>query len=144
MKAHLATKVLNFVSVSSALTKRALDEVQTHRQVREKAAALRPTILQRMVETGTVAENQKQAAEAMLASHPETLGLLQNAVEKIAELRGQIQKQASDLGQGVDPREAGTQKASSAEYDSLTSPFVGRRTSQKKASDMAILSVLNR
>lgn len=144
MNPALATKALNYVAVSSALTKKALDELSVHRASQQKAAAARPELLKRMIEVGAVAEHQKQAAEAMLGSHAETLGLLKMAVERIAKLKEQTQKQASDLGQAVDPKEAGVSGEAklAGDYDSLTDPHVGRKTSQKKASDVAILRVL--
>ena len=142
MNAALATKAVNYVAVSSALTKRALDELSVHRTGQEKAASLRPDLLKRMLEVGAVAEHQKEAAEAMLASHAETMNLLKLAVDKIAAL--QAQKRASDLGEGVDAGEVDATSAKEAgDYDSLNDNYAGRRTSRRKASDLAILSVLN-
>ncbi len=143
MNAALATKTVNYVAVSSALTKRALDELSVHRASQEKAATLRPDLLKRMLEVGAVGEHQKQAAEAMLGSHAETLNLLKLAIDKIGQLQSQAQKQASDLGQGVDAGEAGVSPKLAGDYDSLTDGYVGRKTSQRKASDAAILSVLS-
>lgn len=140
MKPNFAKKILGHVAVSSELTKRALDELQVHRSAQTKAAALRSDLLKRLVETGCVGEHQKQAAEAMLGSHAETMGLLKAAVDKLAVFQAQLQKQAGDLGQGVDPKDAGSTKTAS--YDSLNDPFVGRKTSQRKASDDAIAKVL--
>ena len=140
MNPQLSNKVLNYVAVSSALTKKALDELQVHRAAQQKAASVRPELLARMLQVGAIAEHQKQAGEAMLASHPETLSLLKLAVDKIEKLQGQVQKSAADLGQGVEDN-AGVKTA--GDYDSMNDPFVGRRTSQRKASDVAILRVLN-
>jgi len=140
MNPAIATKALNYVAVSSQLVKRALDEVQVHRAAQQKAAAMRGNVLALMLKTGSVAEHQKDAAEAMLGSHAETMGLLKTAIEKLATLKGQLQKQAADLGQGVDEHDVGG--AQQAGYDSLEDGYVGRKTSQKKASDEAILKVL--
>ena len=142
MNAALAQKGLNYVQVSSVLTKRALDELSVHRAAQTKAAALRPDILKQMLEIGAVGEHQKEAAEAMLASHPETIGLLKLALDKIAKLQATITKHAVDLGEGVDDKEAGSVKTA-GDYDSLTDGYVGRKTGRRKASDEAILSVLN-
>lgn len=144
MKPQFANKVLKYVEINSALLKRALDELQTHRALQKKAADQRPAILQRMIEIGCVTENTKQAAEAMLAGHAETLGLLKSATDKIAELRERIQKQASELGRGEEPGTTGVPGVKTAsDYDSLSDGYVGRKTSQRKASDEAILRVLN-
>jgi hypothetical protein len=52
------------------------------------------------------------------------------------------EKAASDLGHAVSDKEAGVKSVSQVR-DSLNDPYVGRRTSEKKASDLAILAVLN-
>jgi len=145
MNPQQATTALNYVAVTSALTKRALDEVQVHRTSQEKAASLRPTVLQQLIDAGCVGQHQKEAAEAMLGSHAETLQLLKSAATKIAEQQKQISKTASDLGRGIDHKEAGLGKSAAAEgsYNSLTDGYVGRKTSEKKASDEAILRVLS-
>lgn len=145
MNAALATKAINYVAVSSALTKRALDELSVHRTAQQKAASLRSDVLQLMLQVGAVGEHQKQAAEAMLGSHAETMGLLKLAVEKIGLLQSKLQKAAGDLGEGVEADEAGglTAGKQAGDYDSLSDPYVGRKTSRRKASDEAILAVLN-
>jgi len=135
----LANAALNTVAVYSALTKKALDEVSTHREAQEKAASVRPDLLNLMLETGAVTEEQKEAADAMLGSHAETLGLLKSALTKMAEFKTQIEKQASELGRPDDDTSLG---GALGDYDSLSDGYVGRKTSQKKASDEAILSVL--
>ena len=141
MDATLANKALNVVAVNSALVKRSLDEVSVHRSSQEKAASLRPALLAQMLETGCVAQHQKQAADAMLCSHAETLGLLKMAVDKIAKLQAQVQKTAGDLGHGVDEDSTGAVKTA-GDYNSVEDSYVGRKTGQRKASDEAILKVL--
>jgi hypothetical protein len=140
MNQQLATKALNYVAVTSALTKRALDELSVHQTSQEKAASMRGDVLDTLVNAGCVGDHQKQAAEAMLGSHAETLGLLKSAAEKIGKLQEQVVKQASDLGQGEDPASVG---GSTPDYDSINDGYVGRKTGEKKASDLAILKVLD-
>lgn len=144
MNPQLANQALNIVAVASATVKKACDEIQVHRSSQQKAASLRAELLDHMLKAGTVSEHTKQAAEAMLGSHAETMGLLKSAVDVIVKLRGQIQKQAGELGQGVDPKEAGMapSEKQAGDYDSLTDPFVGRKTGRLKASDVALQRVL--
>ena len=142
MNTTLATKALNYVQVSSALTKRALDELSVHRAAQEKAASMRAEILSRMIEVGAVAEHQKTAADAMLASHPETLNLLKMAIDKLAKMQGALQKHAVDLGEGVNETEAGAQTKTAGDYDSITDGYVGRKTGKRKASDVALMTGL--
>ncbi len=138
---HLLDDVLKFVEVSSFGMKRAMDEIDVHRTQQVKAAALQPPLLEKLLGLGLVGQTQKAAAAAMLGSHAETLNLFGALVEKYAALK--TEKVAKDhLGGGVDPKQAGL-APSSPESDSTTSPWVGRHTGEKKASDLAILAVLD-
>ena len=67
MNSNLAAKAINYVAVSSALTKKALDEISLHRDAQTKAASLRPALVQRMLDTGCITVEEKTAAEAMRA-----------------------------------------------------------------------------
>lgn len=138
MDQNLHPKMLRYVAVSSALAKKALDELGIHQQDAGKAAALRPDVLQQMLETETLAAGQKEAADKMLSTHEGTVQLLRNAITKIAEL-AKNQKQAGDLGQGVtDPAVA----AAASGADVNNPHYVGGRTSVKKASDIALMEGL--
>lgn len=127
-------KTLEFVQAVSVFGKKAMDEVTAHREKVKQAAALRPAILQSLLDTGTIEPGQKEAADAALADHAQTMQLLKNAVTKIAEHT----KTAGDNRLG---HAEGSEKAAQ-EFDSLTSPFVGQRTSVKKASDRALFAGL--
>ena len=141
MNTHLANKTLDYVKVSSATVRRALDEINVHRAGTEKAASLREPTLKLLLDANCIDKSQKEAAEAMLGSHAETHSLLKNAAQKIAQLQS-AQKAAGDLGRGVDSKTAGL-SSGGEEYDSLTDGYVGKKTSLKKASDQAILAVLD-
>lgn len=128
---------LQFVEVASFGMKRACDELIVHRSMQKKASDLAPELLSLMLKTGAVRNDQKDAAAAMLGSHAETLQLLKSAVEELHKQKTQsLTKKAGDLGTGVDDN-------NKPGYDSLTSNYVGRKTGEKKASDMAILRVLD-
>jgi hypothetical protein len=100
-----------------------------------------PGVLETMLKEKVIHKEQKQAAAAMLASLPETLALLKSAVEKIGEY-ARSEKRAGDLGGPADSKTAaavgGNGPGTAGHYDSLTDPLVGRRTSLKKASDIAL------
>jgi hypothetical protein len=131
----------NFVAISSALNQRALDEVNVHRAAQEKAASLRDGVLKDMLDVGCVEPHQKQAAEAMLASHAETLGLLKEAMSVIARQQEDLKKAAMQLGAGEDdPKPTTLGKQAS---DSVNDGYVGRRTGEKKASDLAFEKILH-
>lgn len=142
MNTKLAAQAVEFVAASSALTDRLMSEVQSNRAEKQAAAEKLNAVLDRMIETGCVAPHQKQAAAEMLANHGQSLDLLVNAVNKMQSYKQASEKAAADLGQAVSEKEAGV-SASAAASDSLSSPYVGRRSSEKKASDLAILAVLD-
>jgi hypothetical protein len=128
---------LRFLALTSQGIKRASDEITSHRSMSKRASDLRPEVLGTLLSAGLVEPHNKQAADAMLASHAETLNLLKEAALMIVELSKQpASKAASDLGAGADVKVNGA--ANGAEYNSLTDPYVGQRSSNKKASDRAL------
>lgn len=134
---------LGFVELASHVVKRALDTVAVYEQMQKRASELVAPLLDLMVEKGVIAEKQKQAAAAMLHSHPESLQLLKSAVDKLVEERQKQNKTAGDLGRGVDADVLTTngkpRPTKQGEYNSLESPFVGERTSALKESDKVLL-----
>ena len=145
----LLDNVVQFVEVASLTTKRALDEVGVHRTAQEKAAALRPALLDHMVKSKVVPETQKQAAEVMLGAHDTTLQLLKAATDKIVELNGHLaaargEKKAGDLGSASDDPTGGGSTGGDGEYNSLTHPIVGEKTANVKESDKALLRLIGR
>lgn len=139
--ATLLDDTLRFVEISSLAVKRAMDENDVHRAQQKKATDLQPPLLEKLLAMGLVAKHQEKAAAAMLGSHAETLNLFNALVEKYAALK--TEKVAKDgLGSGVDPKQAGL-GPDAPPADSTTSPWVGRHTGEKKASDLAILAVLD-
>lgn len=140
MNTKLAAQTIEFIAASSALNDRLMGEVQAHRAREKQAAAKRSAVLELLLSTGSVAPHQKQAAAEMLANQAQTLDLLVNAVNKMQIYKSASEKAAADLGQAVTDHT--TVKAASSR-DSLNDPYVGRLTSEKKASDLALLAVLN-
>ena len=141
MNTKLAAQTVEFIAASSALNDRLMSEVKSYREKEKQAAAKRESVLNLMVETGCVAPHQKQAAAEMLNNHGQSLDLLVNAINKMQSYKQASEKAASDLGHAVSEKEAGVRQQKT--LDSLNDPYVGRRTSEKKASDRAILAVLD-
>lgn len=139
---------VRYIEISSLTVKRALDEVDVHRQAQQKAAALRPQVLECMMSAGVVAPSSKEAAAMMLGGHSETLQLLKRAVDIIATLKAQVKTAEAD-GTGVDPSSVGVGAVAgpngsgatkvAGDYNSLTDPFVGRKTSFVKESDRSLM-----
>jgi len=142
MNTKLASQTVEFIAASSALNDRLMGQVQSYRGNEKQAADKRNAVLDRMIETGCVAPHQKQAAAEMLGSHSQSLDLLINAVNKMQSYKQASEKSAADLGHAVSDQESGI-KPQARVFDSINDPYVGRRTSEKKASDFAILSVLD-
>lgn len=131
-------KMLQFVQVTSTFGKRALEELGVHRGREKRANDVRAGVLQQLLDGGLIAEHQKEAAAKILADPAESLKLLGKAAAELTKYKTASEKQASTLGQGVDDPAA----PASTSYDSIKSPFVGMRTSQKKASDIAFEKAL--
>jgi len=142
MNTKLAAQAIEYIAASSALTDRLMGELKSYRSGQKQAADKQSAVLDLMVTTGCVAPHQKQAAVEMLSNHSQSLDLLVNAINKMQSYKQASEKAASDLGQAVSEKEAGV-RAQPQVRDSLNDPYVGRRTSEKKASDLAILAVLD-
>lgn len=138
--------VLKLVEIGSATVKKACDEVNVHRQAQKRASDVRGAVLNNLISNGLINKAQEKEAEAMLGSHAETLTLLNALTDRFTALRKEASvKQASDIGQGVNDPTANPAAATGSggkPYDSLTDPFVGRPTAEKKASDLALFKVL--
>ena len=126
--------MLDYIQVNSVLAKKASDELDAVRVDREKSAELRPALLQHLLDTKAIKMTQKAAAAEALASHSGTLELLKVAVDMLAAQKQELAKQRINLGAPVSDQAAGV-KTASDRYDSLTSPYVGRPTTQTRASD---------
>lgn len=136
----LAGKMLRYTQVSNVLVKKALDALTPFQQDAEKAAAAREALIDHMIATGTIPEHEKEAAAKAMSSQEGLQHVLKNAIDKIATLQ-QNQKTAGDLGEGVD--------AGSLDLAGVGAPsanhnpnYLGARTSEKKASDVAMLRIL--
>ena len=141
MNAKLANLFVKSIQINSVLQKRALEELHNNRVGTSAASEKTAALVEHMVEKGGVAEHQKQSAADLLASHSGTMDLLWNSVEKLAEAHRGLEKAGRDMGQAIDPAQSGVSVAPS--YSSLEDPYVGRRTSEKKASDAAIWAVVD-
>lgn len=149
MNQAITGRTLQFVQIASTFAKRAGDELGVHRQQQKRASDLRPALLQQMLDAGVIEQGSKEACDAMLGSHAETMQLLSGAVEKIAELRkNNAVKTASDLG-APDGGNVGLGSSVPAgaggEVSSLETPFVGGRYGDnvKVASDEALRKILH-
>ena len=138
-EASLYEDVLNFVGAASVGMKRATDELSVHRAQQKKAASVAPDVLQHLIDARLLAPHQKEAGAAMLAEHAGTLALLKKAVDRVTALEAEHREKKA----ASEPGHAESETGGAPAYDSRTDPYAGRRTSQKKASDEAILRVLD-
>lgn len=137
---NFENKVLEFVAASSTMGKRAMDKIAEYEGKEKTAASAAPALVEHLIATKVIGAGQKTKAASALSDHAQTMDLLKNAADKIATLRAEIDGRASiNLGKGE-----GTEKAAEQHnpQDSLTSPFVGRLGTEKRASDVAMLSRL--
>lgn len=136
MDKKFATKTAQYIQISGALAKRALDALAPYQADATKAAAEQPAVVQALLDAQMIEPHQKEAAEKLLKTQAGQLQLLKEAAKVVTRLAAN-QKEAADLGVAVDPDTVGLSGSTVRAEDSLTSPFVGLRTSQKKASDLA-------
>ena len=142
MHEKLAAQTVEFIATSSALSDRLMGEVQVHREKQARAKTKQSAILDLMLKEGAVLPHMRQDAANMLKDHAATLDLLANAVTKMAQYKNAAERQSFELGQAVSEKTANS-KSSSSSYDSLNDSYVGRRTTEKKASDRALLAILD-
>ena len=133
--------VLELIELGSLTIKKALDEISESRTLQKQANDLKQPLLDYMVEHGIVPSEQKEAAASMLNSHAETMQLLKASIDKIIELRREMNiKQASYLGRGDD----GHHVTYPDPQMSLNDPYIGRRISNGyKASDITFMRILD-
>jgi len=141
MKPKLAEMLVKSIQINSLLQKRALDAYTNYREADKTAGDQVSGLVDHMVEKGCVGEHQKQAAAEMLQSHAGTMEILRNSVDKLSDAHAKLEKTGHDLGQAVDDSNAGVRNRPG--FVSTEDFYVGRRSSEKKASDDAILAVLN-
>lgn len=142
----IAQYSLAYIAASSALNSRLMQEVNQHRANVKAAADKQEALCQHMVSAGVVPATQKTAALSLLGNHAQCMDLLKNAVDNIQKLQAVVtktaaEKAAGDIGRPADARDGGA--SGSSRTASLTTPFVGQRTSLKKASDHALAAILS-
>jgi predicted transcriptional regulator len=138
----LAATVIEFTAVSSVLNDRLMKQAQARYAQDKQAAEKLPAVLAVLERTGCITQQQKQAAVQMLSNHSLSLDLLVKAAENSYQFKTAAEKIGTDLGRAVSDKEAGVKSANKIRT-SLNDPYVGRRTSEKKASDDAILAVMD-
>jgi hypothetical protein len=143
MDQSLVNQTLNYIAVTSELSRRTLDELQVHQTAREKAASVRDDVLDTLIKIGCFEEGQRAGLEGMLGSHAETLTLLKSAAVKMAKYyeKSAAVAKGTELGQGMAAEKTGS--AASPTYDSLSDGYVGKKTSQSKQSDQALLRLIH-
>jgi hypothetical protein len=125
-------KVLQLIQVTSTFGKRAMDELSRVAAINKSAKDKNASMLQHLIDTKVIREDQREKAATALSDHSATLDLLKNAATKIAELN-KATTPARELGNG----EEKTAAVKEADYNSLNDPFVGvpYRNNGRKESD---------
>lgn len=142
--ADLVDGFVDYVEVANTYATKTASELNVHRAAQEKAAALRDPLVEHMLKLKLIEPGQKQAAAAMLGSHPETMQLLKSATDKIAALQAENAKlsrtkTAGDLGSGVDDP-----TTAEGQYNSITDSRVGHKTAELKESDRVLMKVIGK
>ena len=85
----ISDRMLGFVKLSAAHAEHAIGEINQSRELQKKAAAIAPTVLEKLISTKLVPVERRKMAEDTLANHAKTLELLNKAIEKIASLQAE-------------------------------------------------------
>jgi len=144
MTTPMHAKIVQFIELAGCTVKKALDAVGQKKKDDASIEAYTNSSIKKMAEEHLIDAGEEKRARELLSTHSGALSLLGNALDKIAELsskykeaqksnRELTKRAASNLGRGVDNVGDGD-----LGYDSINDPVVGRRTSQKKASDVAL------
>jgi len=143
MQKKLAQHTLRFVEMTGVFCKKSIDEINGWRKKADAAEEKRPAVLALLKSAGVIDQDQEKLAAQMLGNHAQTMDLLEGAVKKIAEMQQQNrQKSAMDQGSAAPDPFGAVGNGQHDPASSLTSPFVGQRTSEKKASDLALMAGL--
>ena len=132
----LMANVLRFIEASSVLGKRAMDKVAETAQAGAAAAPKIASVTDALIDRKIVPAEKKAEALKILGSHSGALDVLANTIIKLAEARQKLTVKQASMGSGEGPEDPNDPNKS------LTSPFVGFRTSEKKASDIAFEKAL--
>jgi hypothetical protein len=142
---------VRYIGLNSALIKRAMADRATLMTGQKQAMDVRDVVLSALVEKRAVAKDRQEECRVMLGSHAETLKLLKAAADKIGELSSECErlrgmpKHSQANGDAVDAAAAGVSgHTKKGEYNSLEDPVAGRRTSQIKESDKALLALIGK
>jgi hypothetical protein len=122
--ASLPEQVLDHVRLTHTALDKANEELTKQAAARQEAAKLIPEVVEELVRHERISPADREKAAQVLA---DPVGLLQTL------------KKAADPGHTVRPKPLGAPGAAkeASAQASLTDPYVGRRTSEKKASDLA-------
>jgi len=141
---EVARLIPDYVELGNKLAEAAVELEKTQSQNkagRQKVASEAAELAKFMADTKNIDEFQIKKAEEMICTHEGAVNLLRTSVQKLAEAQTELRKQQTKVGSAV-PDNYGEGTGGDAAYDSLNDPFVGRKTTQKKASDLALLKAL--
>ena len=142
---NLLQPMLNFVKLAGLYAEKSSTELARVKVQQTKAASAIPALVDHLIATGAVDGSLRKEAQDLLSDHAETLGMLKDAVDKLAAAKAEnkdlLTKMASDGGTAV-PSQSGGGPEDNA---SLNTPFVGGRRIPlgKRASDIAFHRALH-
>ncbi len=131
----LAEKVIEHIAVSEAVAEKAASLEKTAAATKTAVAALIPSVVQKMIDCERITPDQREKLAGLLADPVQALTIL----EKVADHRNAAE--VAKLGGGV-PATAGVKTASHNPGASLTSPYVGARTTRVKQSSVNLFRML--
>jgi len=132
-------KVIEYIGYSAAALEKAAAAMTQQEAQQQKVAEFIPTAIDALLSGERIDEDQREKAAAALADPVKALEIL----TKVA-----VHRNASERALGTPVNGNGQEKSASAsgngngQYDSLTSPHVGERTTKVKQSSVNLFSRL--
>ena len=134
----LAVDLSRYLTLSSALGSRATKLAAAEKAANVKIASAIPDVIGKLKAAKVMAEGQTKAATELLAKPEGALTVLARAAEKIAELRGELTKQASVKAASELGAPSGVDNGS----ESKEVAFAGGRRGVERESDRRLLAHL--
>lgn len=133
-----------YVAVTSMALKKAVDQLAANQTARQKAAAAAEQSLQHLQACGLIADNRVKEARDLLSTHEGACSLLYSVGQRCRDLMKAAQTKKADDASKTSHDLGGPagDNGQLTPSDTQLPLLVGGRSTEKRGSDLALLSVL--
>lgn len=132
-QAAVLNNALTHIEIADAFKKRAMAEINSHRQEKQAADAKMAGVLETLVDLKFVPKDQVKEAEALLSSRVGVLELLHSMAKRAAEYRKSAE---ANKGLGVAAPE---EKTAGVKIAGVKPWAMGAKSSEIRQSDVALM-----